>query len=99
MNLINISFTITDDILNMIEKSQQTILLINQNKETIDYLSLLKVVNVNIESFYNIQILILGISIALSITISIVYHITKYFCKIPIKKARIKIKNFDELEM
>ncbi|CAL6092944.1 Hypothetical_protein [Hexamita inflata] len=98
MELINISFVMTKDILEMIQHSTSTSLFITQDKITVDFISLLKVVNRNIDSFYTQQFIALGISMGASLIISIAYYVIKLHVQIPVKKTKIILKDFDEIE-
>ncbi|CAL5995738.1 Conserved_hypothetical protein [Hexamita inflata] len=98
IELINISFVMTKDILAMIQKSTSTFLFIAQNQVTIDYLTLLKVVNADIDSFYNQQLIILGVTMGASIIIATATHLIKLYVKRPVKKTQLKLKDFDEID-
>ncbi|CAL5985031.1 Hypothetical_protein [Hexamita inflata] len=98
MEIINISFVMTKDILKMIQHSTSTSLFITQDQITVDYLSLLKVVNHSIDSFITQQIIVLGISMGASLLISIAYYVIKLYVQIPVKKTKIILKDFDEIE-
>ncbi|CAL5994106.1 Conserved_hypothetical protein [Hexamita inflata] len=98
LDLINISFVMTKDILAMIQKSTSTFLFIAQNQVTIDYLTLLKVVNADIDSFYNQQLIILGVTMGASILVAIAAYLVKLYVKRPVKKTQLKLKDFDEID-
>ncbi|CAL6005791.1 Conserved_hypothetical protein [Hexamita inflata] len=96
--LVNISYAITDDILAMIRHSQFTSLLITLNQVTIDYLSLYKVVNNNMDYYYTQQLIILGVSMGISILADMVSYLIKLNYKNHVKNTKLILKEFAQTQ-
>ncbi|CAL6040575.1 Conserved_hypothetical protein [Hexamita inflata] len=96
--LVNISFIMTKDILAMIKYSQSTTLFVTQTHFSVDYLSLLRVIHTDMHTFYRQQLIILGVSIVFSMLFSITFHLIKRYVKKPMRKIKIMLKEFEEID-